>query len=139
MFFDTETWQVLDAEQQGDVVQTADVNVAGTQVNADVNEEIPPEPNFFQSTGFMIIMMVVLVGAFYLFAIRPQRKKDKATQQMRSSITVGDEIVTIGGIIGRVVSIKDETYVVETGSEKNKMRVKKWAIQERITVKEDSQ
>jgi len=139
VFFDTETWQVLDAEQQGDVVQTADVNVAGTQVNADVNEEIPPEPNFFQSTGFMIIMMVVLVGAFYLFAIRPQRKKDKATQQMRSSITVGDEIVTIGGIIGRVVSIKDETYVVETGSEKNKMRVKKWAIQERITVKEDSQ
>jgi preprotein translocase subunit YajC len=70
--------------------------------------------------------------------IRPQRKREKATQDMRSKIEVGDEIVTVGGIIGRVVSIKDDTIVIESASERSKVRIARWAIQSNNTVHDDT-
>ncbi len=73
---------------------------------------------------------VVVLVAMYFILIRPQRKKEKATQDMRSKLEVGDTVVTIGGIVGFVVSIKDDTVLVETGADKMKMRFKKWAINE---------
>ena len=63
---------------------------------------------------------VVLIVVFYFFLIRPQRKRDKQERDMRNSIEVGDEISTIGGFIGRVVSIKDDVLVIESSS--------RWAI-----------
>ncbi len=71
---------------------------------------------------------VVVLVAMYFILIRPQRKKEKATQEMRKNVIVGDTVTTIGGIVGIVVSIKDDTVLVETGADKIKIRFKKWAI-----------
>lgn len=77
-----------------------------------------------------IVLMVVMVVVFYFVLIRPQRKREKKTTDMRNNIEIGDGVTTIGGIIGRVVSIKDETLLIETGSDRTKMRVQRWAVQE---------
>lgn len=69
----------------------------------------------------------------YFLLIRPQRKRQKEEQAVRDSLQVGDEIITIGGLSGKVVSIKDDSFVLETGSDKNKIRMMKWAIQENLT------
>ena len=75
-----------------------------------------------------IIMMVVLFGALYFFMIRPQKKQEKKDAEMRDGLMVGDEVTTIGGIIGKVVSIKGETFVLETTKDKTKIRFLKGAI-----------
>jgi preprotein translocase subunit YajC len=87
----------------------------------------------------MIAMFAVVIVVFYFLLIRPQRKKDKQTQKMRSSIQVGDEVTTVGGIMGRIVSIKDDTIIIETGADRSKIRIKKWAIQSCDTIHEDIQ
>ena len=88
------------------------------------------------STIYMLVMFALIVVVFYFLLIRPQRKRDKETTKMRSSVQVGDEITTVGGIMGRVVSIKDDTLVIETGADRNKVRIKKWAVQTNDTVHE---
>ena len=65
---------------------------------------------------------------FYFLLIRPQRKRDKAEREMRNSIEVGDEISTIGGFIGRVVSIKDDVLVIESSNDRTKLKIYRWAI-----------
>lgn len=84
------------------------------------------EGGFGQSS--YIILMVVMLGAMYFFMLRPQKKRQKQEQEMRSSIEIGDEIITIGGINGRVVTIKDDSLVIETGADKTKMKIERWAI-----------
>ena len=87
--------------------------------------------------GSLIITVVMLVAVFvvfYFFGIRPQKKQEKAAAEMRNSLQVGDEITTIGGIIGKVVSIKDETCVIETSRERTKIRILRSAIS-RVDVK----
>ena len=69
--------------------------------------------------------LVVLIVVFYFVLIRPQRKRDKQEREMRNSISVGDEISTIGG---RVVSIKDDTLVIESSSDRTKLKIYRWAI-----------
>ena len=76
-----------------------------------------------------ILLMVALFGVMYFVMIRPQRKKQKEDQEMRDAIQIGDEITTIGGICGRVVTVKEDSLVIETGSDKNKMKITRWAIQ----------
>ncbi len=82
--------------------------------------------------GFLPIILVVVL--MYFMMIRPQRKRQKEEQQMRNNIRVGDEITTIGGICGRVVTVKEDTLVIETGANCNKMVIKKWALQSCDTV-----
>ena len=92
-------------------------------------------------SGSMIVtigMLVLVFVVFYFFGIRPQKKQDKEVAAMRNSLQVGDEITTIGGIIGKVVSIKDETCVIETTRGGTKIRILKTAVS-RVDVKaEDS-
>ncbi|MCD8115892.1 MAG: preprotein translocase subunit YajC [Oscillospiraceae bacterium] len=76
----------------------------------------------------MIIMLVVLIAVFYFFMIRPENKKKKQAQEMRDSLAVGDEITTIGGIVGKIVSVNDKYVVFETGEDRVRMQVTKWAI-----------
>lgn len=83
-----------------------------------------------------IIMMVVLLVLMWFFMIRPQRKKEKESKDMQESVEVGDEIVTIGGIVGLVIKTGTDNVVIETGGDRQKIRIKKWAIQENITVNE---
>ena len=75
-----------------------------------------------------LIMIVGLLVVFYFFMIRPQKKQEKKDAEMRDSLQVGDEVTTIGGIIGKVVSIKGETFVLETTKDKTKIRFLKGAI-----------
>ena len=78
--------------------------------------------------------MILVFVAFWFFLIRPQRKKEKEVQKMRSNIEIGDEIVTIGGIMGIVTNIKEDVLVIETGADRSKVRIAKWAVQENLTV-----
>ena len=73
-------------------------------------------------------MLVLTVVVFYFFAIRPQKKQEKEAADMRNSITVGDEIITIGGIIGTVIIIKDDKMMIETGNDRSKLTILKSAV-----------
>ena len=79
------------------------------------------------STG-MLIMMIGLFAVMYFVMIRPQKKKQQEEQNMRDSIQVGDEITTIGGIMGRVVTVKEDALIIETGADRNKMKIARWAV-----------
>ena len=74
--------------------------------------------------GFLVIFIVIM----YLLLIRPQRKKEKAINEMRASVQVGDEIVTIGGICGKVVKTKDESLVIQVGADKIKFEIMRWGV-----------
>ncbi len=82
---------------------------------------------------FMIIGMFVLM---YFMVLRPQKKRQKEEQEMRDSIQIGDEIVTIGGIMGRVVTVKDDSIVIETGTDRTKIKFLRSAIQTNQTANE---
>lgn len=75
-----------------------------------------------------LIPFVILIAIMYFMLIRPQKKKDKEIASMRAGLKTGDTIVTIGGIMGKIVKIKDDTIVIQVGTEKVKMEVMKWAI-----------
>lgn len=88
---------------------------------------------------FPIIMLVVMLVAMYFLTIRPQKKAEKEANEMRNNLEIGDEITTIGGIIGRVVSIKEETCVIETSKNGTKIRILKGAIRSVDVKAEDAQ
>lgn len=80
------------------------------------------------SSYSFLILMVVLFVVMYFFTIRPQRKRQKEEQEMRNSLEIGDEIITIGGIVGKVVTIREEDIVIETGADRTKMKIQRWAV-----------
>ncbi len=84
----------------------------------------------------MIIIMVALFGVMYFMMIRPQKKKQQEEQTMRDNIQVGDEITTIGGIMGRVVTVKEDSLIIETGADRNKMKIARWAVSTNNTANE---
>ena len=86
-----------------------------------------------------IIMMVALVAIMYFMMIRPQKKRQKEEQELRASIEIGDEIVTIGGIVGRVVTIRENDLIIETGSDRNKLKIERWAVNTNRTKMEQRQ
>ena len=90
--------------------------------------------NFFDGLGInsqlisMILVYVIIFGGMYLIMVRPQQKRRKREEELKKSLQLGDEITTIGGIVGRIINIKDDTdsLIIESGS--NKIRIKKWAV-----------
>lgn len=93
-------------------------------------------------TALMLIQiapLILIFVVFYFMLIRPQKKKEKEIQQMRSSLEVGDEIITSGGIIGRVVSLKDDSLVIETGSDRSKIRITRYAVAQNNTIHDNPQ
>ena len=80
------------------------------------------------SSMFSILILVLLFAVMYFLMIRPQKKREKETKEMRASIAVGDEIVTIGGLCCKVVKTKDESIVVQVGPDKVKMEFMRWAV-----------
>ena len=84
----------------------------------------------------MIIMLAVMVGVFYFMLIRPENKRKKEAEQMRSALKVGDRIITIGGICGTVVSVKDDRFVIETGADQVRIEFTKWALSTNETAAE---
>lgn len=84
----------------------------------------------------MLIPLAILVVFFYFFLIRPEKKRNKEMQDMLNNLQVADEVITNGGIIGRVLSVKEDTVLIETGSDRTKIRVLKNAIAKNNTVHE---
>ena len=75
-----------------------------------------------------VISIAVLFAVFYFFMIRPENKKKKKVEEMRSSLGVGDKIVTIGGVVGEIVSVNGDKFTVETGEDRVRVQFAKWAI-----------
>ena len=86
----------------------------------------------------MIIMLVVMIGVFYFMLIRPENKRKKEAEQMRSSVRKGDKITTIGGIIGTVVDVKENNIVIETSADQVRIEFAKWAISSNETAAENA-
>ncbi|MGC2872927.1 preprotein translocase subunit YajC [Ihubacter sp. rT4E-8] len=78
--------------------------------------------------GMQVVILVVFIAAMYFFLIRPQKKKEKTIQNMRNSLQVGDEIITIGGICGKIVKTKDESIVIQVGADKVKFEMMRWSV-----------
>ena len=86
--------------------------------------------------GSTIVMMVAMLGIFYFMLIRPENKRKKEAEQMRSNVRTGDKIVTIGGIVGTVVNVKENRIVIETGADQVRIELEKWAISSNETASE---
>ncbi len=85
-----------------------------------------------------LIPFVLAIVLMYLILFRPQKKREQEAQKMRENVRIGDEICTAGGLIGIVIRVAEDTVVMETGGERSKIRVKKWAIHENITQMEEA-
>ena len=83
-----------------------------------------------------IIMLVVMFGVMYFLMIRPENKRKKEAEAMRSALKVGDKITTIGGIIGKVVDVKEDKFVIETGADQVRIEFAKWALSTNETAAE---
>ncbi|MBO5715523.1 MAG: preprotein translocase subunit YajC [Clostridia bacterium] len=88
---------------------------------------------------FPLLMLVVMFVAMYFLTIRPQKKAEKEANDMRNNLAIGDEITTVGGIIGKIVSIKEETCVIETSRDGTKIRILKTAVRSVDVKAEDAQ
>ena len=81
---------------------------------------------------------MVLIVVFYFLLIRPENKKKKALSEMRDSLSVGDEVTTIGGIVGKVVHIKDDLVTIETSEDRVRIQFTRWAISTKGTQTQES-
>ena len=92
-------------------------------------------------SGSLLIMVgwiAVMLGVMYFIMIRPQRKKQKEEKLMRENLQVGDEVLTIGGIYGRVISLKEDSMIIESKSDHSKLTIARWALQQNLTVHDDT-
>ena len=104
-----------------------------------MNAAILAEAQASSTTQMLVtfLPLALIFVFFYFFIIRPQRNQEKKDKAMRENLEIGDEVVTNGGIVGIVFSIKEDTVVIETGGDRSKIRVKKWAIAQNLTTHED--
>ena len=91
---------------------------------------------FNSSTLTPLLLILGMFVLTYFISIRPQKKRQKEEQQLRENLQIGDEITTIGGIMGRIVTIKEDSIIIETGADRVKMRVMRWAVQTNNTATE---
>lgn len=99
-------------------------------------EEAVPENAAGGGLLGMLPMLLIMVGVFYFMLIRPENKRKKEAEQLRSSLHNGDKITTIGGIMGTVVDVKSESFVVETGADQVRIEFAKWALSTNETAAE---
>jgi preprotein translocase subunit YajC len=91
------------------------------------------------NTWVTLAMLGVMLVVFYFFLYRPQKKQEKTMNEMRNNLQVGDEITTTGGIIGKIISMKDETVMIETGNERTKIRILRSAVRNVDVKAEDAE
>ena len=83
------------------------------------------------------IWIVATLAIFYFLLIHPQQKREKKERIMRNSLEAGDHIVTIGGIVGKIISVKEDEIIIETGADRTKLTMKKWCVQSKETQDEE--
>ncbi len=101
---------------------TADASASGTTAGTEVDA--------LSSILTLVIPLAIIVIVFYFFILRPQKKQDKETAEMRDSINLGDIIITAGGIVGRVIRIKDDMLLIETGGNKTRLQIERRSVRE---------
>ncbi|NLM10033.1 MAG: preprotein translocase subunit YajC [Clostridiaceae bacterium] len=89
-----------------------------------------PEVNSFYLFLVQFGPLILIFVLMYFILIRPQRKKEKQTREMIENAIVGDKVITIGGIAGKIINIKDDEFTIESGNERTKVTIKKWAVKE---------
>ena len=104
------------------------MNIIKTFLDTAAAADTAAKGGFLGTYGTTIIMVIALIAVFYFFMYKPQKKQEKEAAEMKNNLQVGDEITTIGGLIGEIVSIKEETCVIETSKERTKIRILKSAI-----------
>lgn len=102
--------------------------------NANGNKA-PTQPAWMRIVT-MVFPILILVAFFYFGMYKPQKKQEKEKKAMMDSLEVGSDVMTIGGIMGRIVSVKDDSVIIESGSDKNKLQISKQAISS-VTPKEN--
>lgn len=85
-------------------------------------------PALNSTTLFNIVIPIIFFAAFYFFIMLPQKKREKKIKDMRDAIKAGDEVVTIGGIVGRVTKVTEEQVTIEVGADKTRLNFEKWGI-----------
>jgi len=85
------------------------------------------------TTSMSLIMLVVIIVIMYFLLIRPQKKREKQVNAMRSNLQIGDEVITIGGICGKIVKLKDDSLIIQVGAEKTRFEIMRWGIS-KVTV-----
>lgn len=105
------------------------------QSNENQENQTPQQPGWIKVLT-MLFPILILVAFFYFGMYRPQKKQEKEKKAMMDSLQVGSDVMTIGGIMGRIVSVKDDSVIIESGSDKNKLQISKQAIST-VTPKED--
>ena len=93
-------------------------------------------PDAMGGMGSTMIMLVMMIAVFYFMLIRPENKRKKEAEQMRSSVRKGDKVTTIGGIVGTVVDVKENNIVIETSADQVRMELAKWALSSNETAAE---
>lgn len=95
-----------------------------------MNRLLAPASSAGQSMWITVVYFIAIIAIFYFLLILPQQRKKKKEDKMRSSVQIGDNITTIGGIAGRVVGIKEDegTLIIESGTDRSKFKIKKWAV-----------
>ena len=91
-------------------------------------EEVAPQANPAGGLIGMLPMLLIMVALFYFMLIRPENKRKKEAEQLRSAVKNGDKITTIGGIVGTVVDVKSDSFVIETSADQVRMELMKWAL-----------
>ena len=86
---------------------------------------------------YMIIMLVLFIAVFYFMILRPENKKKKEAEALRNSLHKGDKITTIGGIMGKIVDIKDDKIVIETGEDQVRIELQKWSVMTNNTAEKE--
>ena len=112
-----------------------DGDAAATTGEAATDAATTPSP---YTSLISIGMLVLFVAVMYFVMIRPQRKQQKQEAKMRSELQIGDEIITIGGIYGRVVSLKDDSIVIESSGDRSKLQVTRTAVAQNLTVHDET-
>lgn len=87
--------------------------------------------------GMTLVYIAIMIAVFYFLLIRPQKKREKKTRLMLNDMRPGDEIITIGGVMGKIVSIKEESVLIESGADRTKLRFEKSAVKQVLTQHED--
>ncbi len=99
-------------------------------------EEVAPQANPAGGLVGMLPMLLIMVALFYFMLIRPENKRKKEAEQLRSAVKNGDKITTIGGIVGTVVDVKSDRFVIETGADQVRIEMMKWALSTNETAEE---
>ena len=93
-------------------------------------------PEAMGGMGSTVLMLIMMLAVFYFMLIRPENKRKKEAEQMRSSVKKGDKITTIGGIVGTVVDVKENNIVIETSADQVRIELAKWALSTNETAAE---